>query len=77
KQDNIRLHEELAARLDEINEKNRQLEEAVGQLETMAATDPLTGLLNRRAFQQTVERSFAEARRHAHDAACVMIDLDG
>ena len=77
KQDNIRLNRELADRLDEIHEKNRQLEQAVGQLETMAATDPLTGLLNRRAFQQAVERSFAEARRHAHDVACVMIDLDG
>ena len=77
KRDNIRLHEELEARIAEIDEKNRQLEEAVQQLETVAATDPLTGLFNRRAFQRTMEQSFAEATRHNHDASCLMLDLDG
>jgi diguanylate cyclase (GGDEF)-like protein len=77
KRDNIRLHEELESRIAEIDEKNRQLEEAVKQLETVAATDPLTGLFNRRAFQRTMEQSFAEAVRHDHDTSCLMLDLDG
>lgn len=77
KRDNIRLQEELESRIAEIDEKNRQLEEAVKQLETVAATDPLTGLFNRRAFQRTMEQSFAEAVRHGHDTSCLMLDLDG
>lgn len=77
KRDNIRLQEELEARLKEIAQKNDQLEDVVKQLETMAATDPLTGLLNRRAIQQALERTFAEAVRHDQDVTCVMIDLDG
>jgi diguanylate cyclase (GGDEF)-like protein len=77
KRDNVRLQNELEARIAEIHEKNRQLEEAVQQLETVAATDPLTGLFNRRAFQRTMEQSFSEATRHGHDASCLMLDLDG
>jgi two-component system cell cycle response regulator len=57
--------------------KNRQLEEAVSKLETMATTDPLTGLANRRAVNETLDRAFAEAQRYSHDLACIMIDLDG
>ena len=77
KQENIRLHEQLAHTLEEVRVKNDQLEEAVEKLEMMASTDPLTGIANRRAFNQAMERRFAEAMRHDHDLAMIMIDLDG
>lgn len=75
--ENARLQEELTHMLEEVRVKNEQLENAVRQLETMAATDPLTGLANRRAFNQAMARCFAEAERYGHDLACVMIDMDG
>lgn len=77
KQENSRLQGELTRTLDDLSRKNHQLEVAVRQLQTMAATDPLTALANRRAFNQALARSFAEAARHGHDLSCVMIDLDG
>ncbi len=77
KRENLRLQAELERTLEQVRLKNRQLEEAVRQLETVAATDPLTGLANRRAFEAALERSFAEAQRHVHDLALIMIDLDG
>lgn len=43
----------------------------------MAATDPLTGLYNRRHFSRVLEQLFAEAHRYDKDLSCVMIDLDG
>lgn len=76
KQENIHLHERLTKTLEEVRVKNSQLEEAVRQLKDMAATDPLTGLHNRRSFAMALSRCFAEARRYGHDLACVMIDLD-
>ncbi|MEX2214087.1 MAG: diguanylate cyclase [Phycisphaeraceae bacterium] len=75
--ENVRLHEQLARTLDEVRVKNDQLEEAVEKLEMMASTDPLTGIANRRAFNQAMERRFAEAMRHDQDLAMIMIDLDG
>jgi two-component system cell cycle response regulator len=77
KQDNQRLAAELRVTLAQVQVKNRQLEEAVRMLETVAATDPLTNLANRRAFGFALDRSYAEAARYGHDLACIMIDLDG
>ena len=76
KQENRHLQAQLTQTLEEVRVKNNQLEEAVHQLKTMAATDPLTGLNNRRSFEQSLGRCFAEAVRYGHDLACVMIDLD-
>jgi diguanylate cyclase (GGDEF)-like protein len=44
--------------------------------ERRAATDPLTGLPNRRAFQDTMKRMLAHARRTAEPLSVLTIDLD-
>ncbi len=76
KQENQRLNAKLQHTLEEVNVKNRQLEQAVQQLQTMAATDPLTGLANRRAFNQALGRYFADAMRQGNDLAVIMVDMD-
>ncbi|MCS7033861.1 MAG: diguanylate cyclase [Phycisphaerae bacterium] len=65
-----RIKRENLALQQQLIEKNRQLE-------MMAATDPLTGLYNRRHFGTVVEQLFSEAERYSTDLACVMIDMDG
>lgn len=77
KQENERLHRELHTTLEQLRQKNAQLEELVDKLQAMALTDPLTGLANRRAFKMALDRSFAECSRYGQDLACIMIDLDG
>ncbi|HXG42878.1 MAG TPA: EAL domain-containing protein [Dehalococcoidia bacterium] len=47
------------------------------QLAQMARTDPLTGVLNRRAFMEEVEREIVHARREGKPCALLFIDLDG
>jgi diguanylate cyclase (GGDEF)-like protein len=74
---NVKLEAQVVERTEELTATNRELQRVVEQLQTMAATDPLTGLCNRRAFDQAMDRTFAEARRNRTDLACVMIDLDG
>lgn len=76
KRENARLQNELKLTLEELQDKNQQLESAVTQLEEQAATDPLTGLANRRHVQEVLDRSFAETQRYNTDMACMMIDLD-
>ncbi len=46
------------------------------QLEEMALMDSLTGVLNRRAFLDRVERERARARRDGAPLALLMLDLD-
>ena len=53
------------------------IDDAISELEQMAATDPLTGLYNRRHFGRVLDQLYAETQRLDKDLACVMIDLDG
>ena len=46
------------------------------RLEAMARTDVLTGLPNRRAWDEELGREMARAKRQGHQLAVVMIDLD-
>ncbi|KAB0566703.1 putative bifunctional diguanylate cyclase/phosphodiesterase [Pseudomonas sp. R11F] len=47
------------------------------QLEFQAVTDPLTGLLNRRGFQQAVESTLARSERSDQSLVLLYLDLDG
>lgn len=46
------------------------------QLQSLASTDPLTGLFNRQGFNETFENLLAEAQRQADELALLYIDLD-
>ena len=45
------------------------------KLQVNAATDPLTGLHNRRLFDEYCEKELNRARRYAHNLAVVIMDL--
>ena len=45
--------------------------------ETLARSDSLTGLSNRRAADETLQRTIAQAARASTPAAVVLLDLDG
>jgi diguanylate cyclase (GGDEF)-like protein len=77
KRENELLRQELEKALGELRDKNLQLEQSLKRVEEVAATDPLTGLYNRRHFGKVLEQLFAEAQRYEKDLSCVMIDLDG
>jgi len=77
KLENERLRAQLELMLEELKVKNTQLEESLGKLRTMAATDHLTGLSNRRRFSEDLEHQFGAAVRYGHDLTCCMCDLDG
>ncbi|WP_051324927.1 diguanylate cyclase domain-containing protein [Candidatus Solirubrobacter pratensis] len=48
----------------------------LGSLEATARTDPLTGLPNRRVWDEDLERELARARRHGGSLCLAMLDLD-
>ena len=51
-------------------------EEAEQQLRDQAITDPLTTVLNRRGWNETAMRVFAQAQRHQLPLALLLLDLD-
>jgi len=46
------------------------------ELQSMASTDPLTGLLNRRRFLEQAGTEFLRSQRYLHELAAVMLDID-
>ena len=53
-----------------------ELQEAKERAETLARTDFLTGMNNRRSFYHLCETSFRLARRHGQDLAVILFDID-
>jgi GAF domain-containing protein len=49
---------------------------AVRRLEELATTDPMTGHLNKRAFEQEFDRRLRAAERFARSLAVVVLDID-
>ena len=48
----------------------------IAYLENLSTTDELTGLANRRGFDEALTRTLGEALRHGETGVVVMIDLD-
>jgi len=65
-------HRFYAAVMRDISENKRTEEELL----RLAATDPLTGALNRREFTQLAEREALRSNRYHHALSLLMLDLD-
>jgi diguanylate cyclase (GGDEF)-like protein len=48
----------------------------IDKLRALSSTDPLTGLLNRRAFFESAERELANGLRHGFEVALLLMDID-
>ncbi|WP_448376039.1 GGDEF domain-containing protein [Fervidobacterium sp.] len=70
------LNNELANVQRELVKKTLELEEANRKLEELAIKDPLTGLLNRRAFKEILYREYAKAKRFGIKLTIVFMDLN-
>ncbi|MFG1925313.1 GGDEF domain-containing protein [Cryptosporangium sp. NPDC048952] len=62
-----------------VRERTRladQLAEALAEQQRLAITDPLTGLSNRRYFEQSLATEVVRARRNKRPLSLVVLDLD-
>ena len=72
------LLDEALAKLAEAEERLAEQQERIEYLESLAQTDELTGLPNRRGFNSQFRRTLAAARRQGGiGGVMVMVDLDG
>jgi len=69
----------LAQALREAGERHRRAgaaDEVWRRIEEIALRDPLTGVLNRRAFERFATQEFARAQRYGFPLALALFDLD-
>lgn len=59
-----------------IRKLTLELEARRGEMETIAMRDQLTGLLNRRAFDDNLRNEIARARRYGRPLGLMVVDID-
>ncbi len=72
----LKRKDELGHLAQAFNEMSARLKEKEEALYQLASTDPLTGLLNRRAFADSARRELERAGRMHYPLALLMFDLD-
>ena len=70
------LQDELAQKCADLDRMNRDLERKGLELEQLARVDPLTGLYNRRFFEERFYVEFARSQRYRVPLGCLMLDID-
>ncbi|UTF60293.1 diguanylate cyclase [Gilvimarinus sp. DA14] len=79
-QENIRLKNNLggivAERTEALEKAQHELQKRNAELKSMAYTDPLTRLLNRRSFEQSLQQEAERSARQHTGFSLLMIDLD-
>jgi diguanylate cyclase len=77
KQQRIAAQQQTKQELEQmVHERTAALEEANRQLDAMSHTDGLTGLRNRRMFDEELERQIKAAARNHTTLSLAMLDID-
>ncbi len=66
----------INALVRELQKKNAELARAQAELARLASTDGLTGLANRRLFDETLSREHARHKRSGARLSLIMLDID-
>jgi diguanylate cyclase (GGDEF)-like protein len=72
----VAANQELNNLMRELNAKNRELSSANARILELTRTDPLTGLANRRYFDERIRQAVSLAQRQAQPLTVVMTDID-
>lgn len=62
--------------VEQLQEHQRNLEKVGSDLKAQSLTDTLTGIGNRRAFEDGLNEEFLRAKRYQFDCSLLMIDVD-
>ena len=63
--------------VEEITQHLRVQDRRIAELESLATTDALTHVLNRRGFEERLTHELSVARRHGVGGVLIFVDLDG
>jgi diguanylate cyclase (GGDEF)-like protein len=71
-----KLELDVRQRTKELHETNELLRKANLELERISTIDKLTGIYNRRYFDNSIEKTWTIALRENHPVSLIMIDID-
>lgn len=73
---NNSLENLLKSKADELQLKNQQLEKKVEDIKSLSDTDSLTGIANRKKFEEELKKEISRSNRYGHPLSFVIFDTD-
>lgn len=73
---NKKLHSKIESADRRLLETNQQLKQLNDEFRLLSITDPLTGLFNRRHFDELIENEVSMSNRHGDPNSILLIDID-
>lgn len=73
---NKKLHSKIESADRRLLETNQQLKQLNDEFKLLSITDPLTGLFNRRHFDELMENEVSMSNRHGDPNSILLIDID-
>jgi diguanylate cyclase (GGDEF)-like protein len=73
---NKKLHSKIESADRRLLETNQQLKQLNDEFRLLSITDPLTGLFNRRHFDELMETEVGMSNRHGDPNSILLIDID-
>ncbi len=75
---NVRVYAALRTKTlrDKLNKANQELKKMFAKVEMLSIKDPLTGLFNRRRFEEVLASECRRSNRTKTALSCMMIDID-
>lgn len=72
----VQLEMKVQERTENLEQALKTVEQLNQELKKLSTTDGLTGAMNRRYFDDTLNRELSQAQRHLHPVSLIMIDID-
>jgi diguanylate cyclase (GGDEF)-like protein len=73
---NKKLHSKIESADRRLLETNQQLKQLNDEFKLLSITDPLTGLFNRRHFDELMENEVGMSNRHGDPNSILLLDID-
>lgn len=73
---NVTLEKRLRKKAEELEKRNRELQDKIAQIEHISNTDPLTRIANRKKFEEELSREKSRADRYHHPLSLAIFDID-
>jgi len=72
----LRLEQVIREKTQLLEAKNDELKQRIAEIDYYSNTDTLTGIANRKCFEETLNREIARARRYRHALSLAILDID-
>lgn len=73
---NVTLEKRLSKKAEELEKRNSELQQKISEVECISNTDSLTGIANRKKFEEELSKEKSRSDRYHHPLSMAIFDID-